>query len=141
MQRFDEHTCQPVMKALIFATCILLICSCVKPADPTLNVVDLGFSKTNTVSITTVAQGINSDVTCVGADLCYTFSHFEIRQSAAMVYDIYAKGTHPGKEAICAQAIYTKDTTVRISTSLPGQYLFRFYNRIELFDTDTVQVN
>ena len=118
-----------------------MLFACVKSNTLGLNIVDLGFSKANTVPTATVVQGIHSDVTCVGANLCYAFAHFEIRQSAARVYDIYAKGTHPGKEAICAQAIYTKDTTVRISTPLPGQYILRFYNSTELFDEDTVQVN
>lgn len=118
-----------------------MLFACLKSNTPGLNIVDLGFSKANTIQTTTTAQGINSDVTCVGADLCYAFSHFEIRESAAKVYDIYAKGTHPGKEAICAQAIYTKDTIVRISTPLPGQYILKFYNPGGLFKADSVQVN
>lgn len=104
-----------------------------------LNEVRLSFTRIQTPGAVPFPQNIISAVGVSGSDLCYRFTHFEIKHPIANVYEIHAKGTYPARPTICLQAIYNKDTIVKIQPTAPGQYILRFYNQA-LYKTDTVQV-
>lgn len=108
--------------------------------DETL--VNLTITATTTPATASMEGNIVSSVRCVGPNLCYKFKTFEVKETAAREFEIRAKGTFPsGENVVCAQAIYSVDTTVSIKPTTTGQYTLRFYNGTTLFKTDVVQVN
>jgi hypothetical protein len=141
MQRSCGLFCQQGMKHILFTLLVVIVFGCNKNHDDSeLREVSLAFTRIQTPAVVAFPQKIISAVKVSGHDLCYRFTHFEIKHPMANVYEIYAKGTYPARPTVCLQAIYTKDTTVQIQPTAPGQYILRFYNQ-ELYKTDTVQVN
>ncbi len=106
--------------------------------------VDLWFVSVNTSKNVSAGQDIISQVTCSGSDLCYRFSHFEIKEPYPREFYITAKATYPNPkkgDIVCLQTIYNKDTSVSIPASAAGKYVLHFLNDDEVIKTDTVQVN
>ena len=129
------------MKNTFLLLAALVFAGCDTPVGDTLRIVDLTITKTTTPKISNVENGITSQVTCSGNNLCYNFLHFTVSKQTANVFDIRAKGTYPDGDPICAMAIYSKDTTLKLSTPTAGEYVVRFYNGDNLFKSDTMQVN
>ncbi len=112
--------------------------------EPDFNLVDLSVVSTNLPAQVPKDQEIAINGTWSGSDLCYHFSHFEIKEAAPRTFDIRAKATYPNgkkRDVICLQAVYYFDTTIKINPSTTGQYLLRYYNGTQVTKTDTVQVN
>ena len=129
------------MRTLMTLSFIFILLGCNKEEDNRdLNEVSLTFTRIQTPGAVSFPQNIVSTVRVSGSDLCYRFTHFNIKHPKANVYEVYAKGAYPAKPTMCPQAIYNKDTTVQIQPAAPGQYILRFYNQ-GLYKTDTVQVN
>ncbi len=119
-----------------------IIVSCDKPkAEAETTEVDLTIISANTVATATQGQDIVSAIKCIGSDLCYQFSHFEINQTKEREFDIRTKGTYPIMPIACPLAIYYKDTTLRIPAETKGMYILRYYNQTVLFESDTIPVN
>jgi hypothetical protein len=115
--------------------------ACLKPRNEN-KTVDLTIISTATPSTQIAGQAIVSTASCRGANLCYKFSKFEIKETGPRQFEIRAKATYPkGKNIVCAEMIYNVDAEARISTSERGQYLLHFYNQNTLLKTDTVLVN
>lgn len=102
---------------------------------------DLYITETTTAYSGTRAAGINSTIHCYGPNLCYSFSHVEIKEKQNKEFDIRVKANVPCKPAICAQAIYQASPSINIKTPEAGIYILHFYNRDLLFKSDTVIVN
>ncbi|MBE7172794.1 MAG: hypothetical protein INR73_19620 [Williamsia sp.] len=104
---------------------------------------DLIFEKTNTPVSQTQKEGITSQVKAYGPNLCYRFSNLDIQEIGTREFEIRAKATNAGSKngVACALALYYIDTTIKINATTTGKYLLRFYNKQQLFKTDTVQVN
>ena len=106
--------------------------------------VDLIFTEAETTPTATLADGITINVEFYSPNLCYTFSHFDVKETSPMRYDIYAKATYPRGNPPCAQVVSKTDTTFTIRPTVKGQYVLHFYNlpeRSTPFIRDTVQVN
>ena len=129
------------MKTYSFLILIFLLAGCVTPVGDGRRVVDLIINSTNTPKTTSVLQGITSDIRVNGADLCYKFEYFEVKNPSNLIFEINAKGSFPEGNPVCAQAIYSKDTIVRIQPPVPGTYVLKYYNGNTLFKSDTVTVN
>jgi hypothetical protein len=139
-QRFSRKCCQSGMKRnLLFL--FVIVCAFRCERDDYDGSGNLAFVSTQTPKITTTANGITSAVSVGGPNLCYRFEYFQITTQDQRVYDVYAKGRIPGPNDVCAQALYRKDTTLRIATPAPGQYVVNFQNPGGVFKRDTVQVN
>src|SRR5687768_8160441 len=104
------------MKKILFALLTLGAFACAKqvPESNIQRESDLMFQAVSIVSENVQAGSIQAAATVVGPDLCYKFTHFQISNSGANQFDIYAKGTVPGPAQVCALAIYKKDTTISI---------------------------
>jgi len=129
---------------LTFLTMTFMIACSKSTVDPDTFLVDLTFLSTNTSNNVIQGQDIVSNVRCLGPDLCYKFSKFEITETAVKQFEIRAKSTYPNPkngDIVCLQAIYYKDTTVKINASTKGKYILKFLNNNQLFKADTVQVN
>jgi hypothetical protein len=132
-------------KKTMKTVCLLLVTSffiiaCDKPIESDTQFTELSFVQTNTPANVALNQNITSSVKIMGPDLCYHFAYFTVNPQQFSV-DIHAIGTYPTKPAACPQAIYYKDTTLSIQTNMVGKYVLRFYNGVQLFKSDTVQVN
>ena len=98
-------------------------------------------------SVTIIAEGeakgdIRATASVVGPNLCYKFTHFQVSNTTQNQFDIYAKGVEPSPEQICAQALYSLDTTVSIPRPAPGTYALKFWNPgSKLFKSETVVVD
>jgi hypothetical protein len=115
--------------------------ACLKPRNEN-KLVDLTIISTTTPSTQIAGQEIISAASCRGANLCYKFSKFEIKEITQRQFEIRAKATFPkGKNIVCAEAVYNVDAESRIRTTTAGEYLLQFYNQQVLLKTDTVQVN
>ena len=129
----------------IFILLVLVGLNCNKPHSPSPTiVVDLTIISTQRLDLAIQGQDIYEAVKCAGTDLCYQFSHFEVKKRNEKEFDIRAKATYPNSDAgyvVCPLAIYYKDTTVGIPVSSKGLYILRFYNKAELFKADSVLVN
>ena len=108
----------------------------------------LTISSTNTVTVATLGQGINSTINSHGPNLCYNFSSMEITQQPTpsgpvyqFQYFIKVKGTVTCGNTICAQAIYNSTNSILLTPTVKGTYYLHFYNQSQLFKTDTVIVN
>lgn len=120
----------------------IALLACLKPgSNRGTSVVDMIFTQTSTPTMVNTGQDIVSAVKCYGSDLCYKFLRFEVFETTPKIFEIRAKATYPNGKVFCAQALYEVDSVIRIKTNSPGQYQLRFYNRQELFKTDTVQAN
>lgn len=150
VQRCCMHRCQKnkidimMGKLLRSVYFLLFLAACEKTnttPDPVL--ADLIFVKTTTGIIQPQQGTIVSQAKAYGPDLCYKFSKFDIKETAAREFEIRAKATNAGDKpgTACAQAIYYVDTTCKINAAVKGKYLLHFYNKDQLFKTDTVQVN
>jgi hypothetical protein len=132
------------MKKIFFALLALTTFSCTKDNSEIENNLksDLTFQ-----SVTIVTEGnangeIKAAATVVGPNLCYKFTHFEVSNSRQNQFDIYTRGTVPASGQMCAQALYSKDTTVSITKPAPGIYTLNFWNPDkQLFKSETVTVN
>lgn len=129
------------MKTFNFLLLIFVFTGCVTPVGDGRRIVDLTINRTNTPKTSSITQGITSEVRVNGADLCYKFEYFEVKNPSGLVYEISAKGSYPEDNPACAQAIYVKDTTLKIPTAVAGNYVLKFYNGHTLFKSDTVIVN
>jgi hypothetical protein len=131
------------MKKILTCLLLMVVVSCEKPVLDESRFGFLWFTQVQTSPTATVSSGIRSDVKVGGPNLCYNFSFFQsLRPDASNVFVVHAHGTVPTAESICAHAIYSKDTTVRIPVGLPGRYIVKFINPDgNLFKADTVQVN
>jgi hypothetical protein len=103
--------------------------------------VDLTIISAQAPASVTRGSNIIALVKCFGADLCYSFSHSEVKKTDERIYEIRTKGNYPCSPAICALAIYYAEPTVSIAATLSGQYILRYYNGNTLFKADTVTVN
>lgn len=140
MQRLKKTNCQPYMKNIFFTILALATFSCTKEKAEAKG--DLLFHSITLVKEATVNGEIKAEATIVGPNLCYAFTHFEVSSKNQNQYDIYVKGRVPQPGQICAQALYTKDTTVTISKPTPGTYILNFWNpNNQLFKSETVIVN
>jgi hypothetical protein len=130
-----------VMKTFCILLIMLALTACDRPVGDVLKMFFFIVEKTTTPRTTTIAQGISSNITVSGSDLCYRFHHFDISQRFLFGYEIHARGTYPSKATACPLAIYSKDTVLQLYPSSAGQYLLKFYQEDVLIKTDTVQVN
>jgi len=144
MQRPSRSDCQSRKKKLktIYTVMLLVFVStaCDKPVESDTVFTDLSIVQTTTPKTGTVNQGIVSNLRVSGPDLCYRFAYFTVNKQQFLI-DVHAKGTYPAKPSGCATAIYYKDTTLSVPVTVPGSYVVRFYNDLQLFKSDTVQVN
>lgn len=131
------------MKNCLILLLATVLVSCFR--DPVVlsdtRLVNLTITETITPTSVTHTQPIVSNVKMTAPDLCYKFSQFIVVQENPFHYNINATGTYPNNPSGCPTAIYTKDTTLSIPTSMTGKYILRFYNGIQLFKADTVNVN
>jgi hypothetical protein len=102
---------------------------------------DLTISSVNTPSSGTVSSGITSAIQCHGSNLCYSFSHVEIKEKTGRIFEIRVKANVPCKPSYCLQAIYNANPSIKINTSTVGTYILNFYNGNALFKSDTVIIN
>ena len=148
MQRSCNTGCQVhktcIMKYLVIMAIVLVtpgfLCS-KKGEDNTSCPTELTITSTQPPATVAVGSDIVAKAKCYGPDLCYSFSHVEIKTASDRVYEIRTKGTIPCKAAICAQALYQAEPSFTIKTTLTGQYILRYYNNNTLFKADTVTVN
>ena len=142
MQRALVSFCLWYMKTLSICATILLttLMACDKPVVEK-GEGDLLYANVQTPKIASVNQGIVSQLRVTGPNLCYSLSYINIFMASTNEIYINARGKVPTGSDICAQAIYTKDTTVKIAVPNPGKYILKFYTRDHLFQSDTVQVN
>lgn len=125
--------------ALLFA--FVLFLGCTKPLKQDNAPVNLTIIKAETPKTQSLGEDIVSQVTCSAENLCYHFSNFDISETGEREYEIRAIGTYPNYPTECLQAIYYKDTTVKINATVKGQYMLHFFNNNVLFKTDTIKVN
>jgi hypothetical protein len=143
VQRKKLSGCQPdkTVKTFLFVlAAVMVFSSCDKPIESDYQIVDLKIVQTTTPATAALNQNIISSVKVMGSDLCYHFSYFTVNHQQFLI-DVHAKGTYPAKPTACPLALYYADTTLSIPTTTTGQYILRFYNGIQLFKSDTVQVN
>ena len=124
---------------LLFA--LVIFFGCTKPFKAKESHVNLNIIETQTPQTQNVGEDIVSQVKCSAENLCYQFTNFQVDETSAREYEIHAIGTYPNHPTACMQAIYYKDTTVKINAAVKGQYLLHFLNNNVLFKTDTVEVN
>jgi len=128
----------------IILFCLLLI-GCVPESTPHEFILkDLTITQITAPASVPRLQPININIRMSGPDQCYRFSHFEIMSQNMLLHDVRAKASYPHPErgsVVCAPAVYTKDTTLTIQSTVAGSHIFRFYNGPVLFKADTVQVN
>ncbi|MBL7741060.1 MAG: hypothetical protein JNK14_17695 [Chitinophagaceae bacterium] len=132
------------MKYIVIAAIILVMPSflCNKEKDNDgLCAVNLLIVSAQTPATVPAGSDITALVKCSGSDLCYSYTHTDIKNVSPRIYEIRTMGTYPCKPAICAQAIYYAEPSVRINTTQTGQYILRYYNGNTLFRADTVTVN
>ena len=129
------------MKTCKILLLIFVLSGCVTPVGDGRRIVDLIINRTNTPKTTTISEGITSEIRVNGADLCYKFEYFEVKNPSGLIFEISAKGSFPEGNPVCPQAVYTKDTTVKIQPPVSGTYILKFYNGNSLLKSDTVIVN
>ncbi len=132
------------MKYIIVAVTILIITgfSCTKKsAEDKSCAVDLIIISTQAPVNVTAGNDIIARVTCAGPNLCYYFSHVEIKVISERLYEIRTIGRMPCKATICLDAIYYAESTISIKTIVSGQYILRYYHHDALLKADTVTVN
>jgi hypothetical protein len=129
------------MKLLILSGLALISLSftCTREAENCKSELTIG--STVTPSTSAISSGITSEIHCYGPDLCYSLSHVDIKGKGNKVYDIRVIANVPCKPSICAQAIYQAKPSIHINTPEAGIYILNFYNRSQLFKSDTVMVN
>ncbi|MDB5253051.1 MAG: hypothetical protein JWP27_2220 [Flaviaesturariibacter sp.] len=128
------------MKRILFLL-VVGLAACDPPVIDDSGYGTLGFSHVQTTRTTTTSAGIQSSVQVSGSNLCYSFTNFQVLQLTDRSFNVFAKGQVPTSQSICAQAIYTKDTTLLIPVTQPGSYIVNFMNPLGLFRSDTIQVN
>ena len=70
------------------------------------------------------------------------FLNFEVKETVPKQFDIRAKGFYDNINYDFALPVLTVfDTTLTIQAPAAGQYILKFYNAVQLVQTDTVQVN
>lgn len=140
MQRFFKKACQPDMKKILFALIAVIAFACTKENNDAPQG-DLMFHSVALVTEGVASGEIKATATVGGPNLCYSFTHFQVTNAKQNQFDIYAKGTVPGPNQMCAQALYKKDTTVTVAKPAPGTYIINFWNpKNQLFKSDTVTV-
>ena len=132
--------CQFRMKKILLSLLVLTAFSCTKQNGDFES--DLMFH-----SVTLITEGsdnneIKAAATIIGPNLCYQFTHLQVRNTRSNHFDIYAKGTGPERNWICAQALYQKDTTILISKPGEGTYTINFWNpNNQLFKSESIIIN
>lgn len=102
---------------------------------------DLIIHQTNTAAHIPLGQPITSSVAYYYGP-CDGLKGIEITPSSGTTFEIRIKGYRQPEGVIaCADVIFSKDTTLSIPVTSKGQYILKFYNRNEVFKSDTVQVN
>ena len=126
---------------LIFIAIVLCISCSKTDVDDTF--ANLVITKAEAPDTTTLEQGITINVQGYGPDLCYKFSHFDVRNDAPFQYNISARATITKGEVACLQAINKFDKSLTVKPNIKGQYVLRFHHVASgtAFITDTVQVN
>ena len=137
--------CMKLILSIVLIVSLIFGC---KKNDQDLCDTYLIISSTNTLTATTLSQGITSTINSHGPNLCYNFSSMEITQQPTpsgpvyqFQYFIKVKGTVACGNPICAQAIYNSTNSILLTPTVKGTYYLRFYNQSQLFKTDTVIVN
>ena len=124
--------------------CVLAF-SCTKYRDNPKSKTDyIPIISANSPSNVTQGQPIISRVKCgfyeSFADI--TFLNFEINESLPRQYQIRAKAFYNNIiYGVSVPVVSTFDTIMTVQTSMPGQYILKFYNSNQLVESDTVQVN
>ncbi|MBL7744824.1 MAG: hypothetical protein JNN00_15230 [Chitinophagaceae bacterium] len=134
------------MKYLFIAALVLSTLSfrCNKDDDDTMTCPDVNLTIVAAQTPSQVAAGsaITVVVRCSGSDLCYNYTHADIKKLLPRIFEIRTMGTYPCKPVACAQAIYYAEPSISIPASGgSGQYIIRYYNGNTLFRADTVTVN
>ena len=139
MQQFIKMRCQTGIKKILFALMASTTFACTK--ENTEGQSDLMFQSLALVTEGVSNGEIKATATVVGPNLCYQLTHFEVFSNGQDGFDIY-EGIVPGRDQVCAQALYRKDTTVSIAKPAPGTYMLNFWNpNRQLFKSETVIVN
>jgi hypothetical protein len=142
-QREKKEIMKQMILCLLVITVVLNACSKPESNGPQLKT-QMQIVKVETPKAVVKGTEIVSNVTCEAPNLCYTFSHFDVKNNGNRNYEIRAIADYPNRppgEVFCAQMIYRIDTTLRIPAPDKGTYMLRFYNKHNLFETDTVVVN
>ena len=130
------------MRLIIISSVLYMlnIFGCTKQPVGSLVVTDINITQTNSPLQVLQGQDIVSQITCIAPNPCYTFYTFEVSELQANSFKIKAKANYD-TEAICIQVLHRIDTTLRIKTTVKGQYVLNFYNSGNLFKTEIVMVN
>ncbi len=128
------------MKNILLAIFAFAVFSCTKEDVEPQG--DLQFQSVAMVTEGEAKGDIKATTTVVAPNLCYKFTHFQVSNTRQNQFDIYAKGIVPSPEQICAQALYSIDTTVSIPRPAPGTYVVNFWNPgNQLFKSETLIVD
>ncbi|MBL7722595.1 MAG: hypothetical protein JNK27_00530 [Chitinophagaceae bacterium] len=128
------------MKTVLLATIVMLLVSCKKGKEDTCTT-DLAFNKITISNNSSVATGIQFQAEAYGANLCFSFSRYDIQKMGDKTYDIYAEASIPCGQPVCAQALYFTSNTGKIEGLTAGTYTLRFYNNDNLFTSLSVTIN
>jgi hypothetical protein len=147
LQRFCLMICQGIkiltMKGIFIALFLFVFAGCTR--EDGINAWRSYMTFTSVTTPATVIKGndIVSQVRASAPNLCYSFKAFEVTEKAVREYEIRAKANHPSASqgVVCAEALYTIDTTFKMNAADNGQYILHFYNDNALFKSDTVVVN
>ncbi|MEO5942599.1 MAG: hypothetical protein ABIP30_15690 [Ferruginibacter sp.] len=129
---------------LLTGAICLMVTSCKKVADKPQSKTDyIPIISANTTSYAALGEDITSKVKMgsysYNADV--KFINFDVKKIAERNYDIRAVGFYSNiNNSISLPVVATFDTTLLIRPTVMGQYILRFYNSLQLVQTDTVQV-
>ena len=105
---------------------------------------NLPIVSSNSPLTSAVGQNIISQVRCQLPSISSSvfFQGFEIKEVSAQQYNITAKALYKDwNTQIALGVLWTHDTTISIHTTVTGKYILNFYNSVQNFKSDTVQVN
>lgn len=138
--------CHGVMRIILLICVCLAMASCLKekqqPAVRTFYA-SLPIVKTETADSVSAGQNITSKVFCSLPSTSGKVSiySFDIRQQSPREYDIAVVGYFENwDESRNVNVIWTADSTMKLPTQLPGQYVLRFYTGNGVTQTDSVVV-
>ncbi len=101
---------------------------------------DMVITKATAVNTSGIQYGIILTVEAYGANLCYTYSHYDVRKTGEREYAIRIKATVPCGSPVCAQALVYANPSYRIDNAAIGVNTLNFYNGNDLFTSATVTV-
>ncbi len=102
---------------------------------------DMVITQATAVNTSGIQHGILLNVEAYGANLCYTYSHYEVSKTGDREYAIRIKATVPCGSPVCAQALVYANPSYRIDNAATGVNTLNFYNGNDLFTSVTVTVN